>query len=83
MWQLEISKEAGLDLSKLDAATQAVVMDDIHNHVMPLIQQHGNPRYRSNSRTNLWPFRSGRYRVLCKTLYDRHTVLIMEIKQQF
>lgn len=39
------------------AATQATVMDDIHNHVMPLIQQHGSPRYRSNSRTNLRPQR--------------------------
>lgn len=83
MWQLEISREAGLDLSKLDGPTQACIMTDLHGYVMPLVEQHGKPRRKVNIRFTLWPFRSGRCRILCKIFYEKRTVLIMEIRKRF
>lgn len=79
-WQIEISSDAGLNLSKMDAQTQKQILDDIHNFVMPILNQHGNGRLSTWNRSDLWPFRSGNHRILCKLLKDKRTVLIMEIK---
>lgn len=80
MWQLEISKKAEASLNRLNEALQKQIMDDLHNQLMPIIENHNKIIKRASSpRSNFWPFRSGDFEILCRLHYSKNKVEVVLI----
>lgn len=79
MWQIEISIDAGLALSKLNAETQLQILDDLHNYIKPLLgKRTGSPHFKSHGGA-LWRFRINNHSILCRVEELKKIIEIIEI----
>ena len=81
MWQIEISSDAGLTLSKLNAETQKQILADLRNDLLPILEKRKRHKPSLYGSADLWwPFLSGDYRLQCRLNEDKKIVSILQIR---
>jgi mRNA interferase RelE/StbE len=79
-WRVELSEEADRELAKLDAQHRKRILRFLYQRIAKLDNPRGVGKALHGPRFGeLWKYRVGDYRVICKIEDDRLIVLVLRI----
>jgi mRNA interferase RelE/StbE len=78
-WQIEITRTAEKQITKLDRAAQRSILDFLRERVrtVPDPRQLGKPL--RGDKKDLWRYRVGDYRIICDIQDERLVILVVRV----